>query len=207
MHSWSERLLGSSASRVSVSRGSNKPFSNMKTWFRTLDERLHRAIEPMRWVSGSAERSMGMRFFKAPSRRIKSPNSMFAARLPSARAASRCTSSFGVERTATRLGMAAASAIRSIFSAISARFAIAQQASLAIEEEPSRIARTIASRPPLRQMAILFASAKDRHVSAGSTSRWISGSSVRARYSTGSRPPSSVMTLRTSAFCAILTTA
>ena len=100
-----------------------------------------------------------------------SPNSILDAKFPSARADSRRTSSDGLDNTDTRLGMEVASTIRSMFSAISARFAIAQHARRDTFKFPSLMARTMGSRPPLRQIDILLASAKDREHRAGNTSR------------------------------------
>mmetsp|Transcript_13048 Transcript_13048/g.28982 ORF Transcript_13048/g.28982 Transcript_13048/m.28982 type:complete len:231 (-) Transcript_13048:425-1117(-) len=132
---------------------------------------------------------------------------MLAARLPSALADSLLTASLGDCSAATKLGMAVDSAIMSMFTAISARFATVAQASLASSAFVSRRNLTTVSSPPFLQMGTLLASAKESTHRAGKTCLCISASSVRARYNTGSSPPSSVTTVRTSAFWAIFTTA
>eukprot|EP00968_Pinguiococcus_pyrenoidosus_P016033 scaffold1509_cov240-Pinguiococcus_pyrenoidosus.AAC.8 len=94
-----------------------------------------------------------------------------------------------------------------MFCTNSLRLASAQQAMRDVWTLASLMAATSGSSPPLRQMSPLFCSAKLRVQSAGRTSLWISGWRVRLRYNTGSRPPSSVTCLRTSAFCATLASA
>ena len=99
------------------------------------------------------------------------------------------------------------SMMRDVFSTTSQRLASAQHAIRAVSTFASRIAAMIGGRPPFFVMSTLFSSAKLSVQMAGITSTWISGSSVRARYRTGSRPPSSVTCFRTSEFWATLTRA
>mmetsp|Transcript_41655 Transcript_41655/g.94004 ORF Transcript_41655/g.94004 Transcript_41655/m.94004 type:complete len:250 (-) Transcript_41655:616-1365(-) len=94
-----------------------------------------------------------------------------------------------------------------MFSTSSERLAIVQQASRAMSWLGSRRAAITGGRPPNLQMSILFWVEKLRQQRAGMISRCTSGSSVRARYSTGSSPPSSVTCFRTLLFWAIFTMA
>ena len=109
--------------------------------------------------------------------------------------------------TCTSAGIPPASTMLSMFSTTSHKFAQAQHAIRAVWTSGDRIALITGGSPPNLVMLILFSSEKLREHRHAKVSRWISGSSVRARYKTGSRPPSSVTCLRTSLFCPTFTRA
>mmetsp|Transcript_24422 Transcript_24422/g.84908 ORF Transcript_24422/g.84908 Transcript_24422/m.84908 type:complete len:523 (+) Transcript_24422:2222-3790(+) len=184
--------------RARRSSCSSAPSATIFSWLPGLAARLPRPMAAYRWHMASGDDSVATSGGKAPPEASSAVCANSAARLPIARAASRCTSTLLECSTNFRCCRTPSATMRPWFSSTSARLARTPVAWCASSTSPACVNSTSVLSAPALTIATLFDSESDRLRYAAAISRCSSteGDGSAASSASGSRPPRATMSRR-----------